>query len=125
MFGLSSIGAGLALKLVAGALVLAALGGAVAYVFSLRATIAEQETVILERTVQRDQEKATAARNRDAYIAAEAQRLVESGMRATADKREAASRRRVADLTREMERASPDHPTLRPTLRPLLRRRVQ
>lgn len=115
MFGFSWI------KVAAAAIVLAALASAVAYVYSLRATIAAQQAEIQAVTTERDQEKATAARNLDAYRAAEAQRLVEAAMRRIVEKRAAAARQHAQERIREMERAS-DGKTLGPTLRPLLRR---
>lgn len=122
MFGLSSIGAGLALKLAAGGLVLALAGGAVAYVQGLRATIADQRTMINEVSAERDRERATAEHNAEMSRRMAASQAAAIADRADLEKRLRQSRQKTATTVQELQREpSISDPLPRP-LRPLLRR---
>lgn len=122
MFGLSSIGAGLALKLAAGALVLALAGGAVAYVQGLRATIADQRTMINEVSAERDRERATAIQNATALARAQAQAQADAKNRAVLEATLRKARQKTVTTVQELQREpSISDPLPRP-LRPFLGR---
>lgn len=122
MFGLSSIGAGLAMKLAAGALVLALAGGAVAYVQGLRATIADQRTMINEVSAERDQERATALQNAAALARVRAQAQADAAGRAALEKTLRQVRQKTATTIQELQREPSINDPLPRPLRPLLRR---
>lgn len=122
MFGLSSIGAGLALKLAAGALVLALAGGAVAYVQGLRATIADQRTMINEVSAERDQEKQSAIQNAAALARAQAKAQEDAKDRADLEATLRKARQKTATTVQELQREPSINDPLPRPLRPLLRR---
>jgi len=122
MFGPSSIGAGLALKLAAGALVLALAGGAAAHYFSLRATIATQRTMINEVSAERDQERATAAQNAAALAQARVQAQADAANRAVLEAALRKTRQKTATTVQELQREPSINDPLPRPLRPFLGR---
>ena len=113
------------LKVTAGALVLAAVAGAWAHYEGLKATIADQQTMINEVSAERDQERATAIQNAAALARAQAQAQADAAGRADLEKTLRQVRQKTATTVQELQREPSINDPLPRPLRPLLGRLQQ